>query len=50
MEKPLKVFQIVLSTQHDEDISHQEIKDQVLEHIIEPVVPKNWITPKPKSL
>ena len=39
---------IVLSTQHDEDISHQEIKDQVLEHIIEPVVPENWITPKTK--
>ena len=39
---------IVLSTQHDEDISHQEIKNQVFEHIIEPVVPKNWITPTTK--
>jgi len=39
---------IVLSTQHDEDISHQEIKNQVFEHIIEPIVPKNWITPKTK--
>jgi len=39
---------IVLSTQHDEDISHQEIKDKVFEHIIEPIVPKNWITPKTK--
>ena len=39
---------IVLSTQHNEDISHQEIKNQVFEHIIEPVVPKNWITPKTK--
>jgi len=39
---------IVLSTQHDEDISHQEIKDQVFEHIIKPVVPSNWITPETK--
>ena len=39
---------IVLSTQHDEDISHQEIKNKVFEHIIEPIVPKNWITPKTK--
>ena len=39
---------IVLSTQHDEDISHQEIKDQVYKHIIEPVVPSNWITPETK--
>ena len=39
---------IVLSTQHDEDISHEEIKDQVFNHIIEPVVPDNWITPETK--
>ena len=39
---------IVLSTQHDEDISHQEIKDQVFEHIIKPVVPSNWIKPETK--
>ena len=39
---------IVLSTQHDEDISHQEIKDEVFEHIIKPVVPTDWITPKTK--
>ena len=39
---------IVLSTQHDEDISHKEIKDQVYKHIIKPVVPSDWITPETK--
>ena len=39
---------IVLSTQHDENISHEEIKDQVFNHIIKPVVPNNWITPETK--
>jgi len=39
---------IVLSTQHDEGISHQEIKDKVFEHIIKPVVPSNWIKPETK--
>src|SRR6056300_1974186 len=39
---------IVLSTQHDENISHEEIKDQVFNHIIKPVVPNNWITSKTK--
>ena len=39
---------IVLSTQHDEDISHEEIKDLVFNHIIKPVVPNNWITSKTK--
>ena len=39
---------IVLSTQHDEDITHQEIKDEVFNHIIKPVVPNDWITPDTK--
>ena len=39
---------IVLSTQHDEDISQKEIKDKVYRHIIEPVVPSDWITPETK--
>jgi len=39
---------IVLSTQHDKDITHQEIKDEVFEHIIKPVVPSNWITSETK--
>ena len=39
---------IVLSTQHDEDISQKEIKDKVYKHIIEPVIPSDWITPETK--
>ena len=39
---------IVLSTQHDEDITHKEIKDQVFHHIIQPVIPDNWIAPNTK--
>ena len=34
---------IVLSTQHDEDVTQEEIKDGVMEHIIKPVVPEEWI-------
>ena len=44
-EKTIKgLSAIVLSTQHDEDITHQEIKDEVFSHIIKPVVPGDWIT------
>ena len=39
---------IVLSTQHDENITHKEIKDQVFHHIIQPVIPDNWIAPNTK--
>ena len=34
---------IVLSTQHDEDISQNEIKAKVREKIINPVIPTEWI-------
>tara|TARA_X000001036_G_scaffold173041_1_gene163721 strand:- start:28950 stop:30110 length:1161 start_codon:yes stop_codon:yes gene_type:complete len=39
---------IVLSTQHDEGISHKEIYDEVLKHIITPIVPNDWITSETK--
>jgi len=41
---------IVISTQHDEDISYEEIKDGVFNYIISPVIPKNWITDETKIL
>ena len=34
---------IVLSTQHDEDVSPKEIKEQVMEKIIKPIIPNEWI-------
>ena len=34
---------IVLSTQHDEDVSQDEIKEGVMENIIMPIVPQEWI-------
>ena len=37
------VSAIVLSTQHDEDISQDEIKAEVREKIINPIIPTEWI-------
>ena len=34
---------IVLSTQHDENVSQDEIKEGVMENIIKPIVPSEWI-------
>ncbi len=35
---------VVLSTQHDEDISQQDLHEAVMEEIIKPVIPANWLT------
>lgn len=41
--KPCKVDAVVLSTQHDPGISQSDIHAQVMEHIIKPVLPAEWL-------
>lgn len=40
---PVAVDSIVLSTQHDENISHAAIVEAVIENIIKPVIPNEWL-------
>ncbi|PIE38072.1 MAG: methionine adenosyltransferase [Gammaproteobacteria bacterium] len=42
-DKPVAIDAVVLSTQHDEDISQAEIHEAVLEEIIKPVLPEEWL-------
>jgi S-adenosylmethionine synthetase len=39
---------IVLSTQHDEDISQKSLQEAVMEHIIKPELPREWLTESTK--
>ena len=39
---------IVLSSQHDDDISYNELKDEIYNKIIMPVIPNDWITEETK--
>jgi len=41
---PNSVMNVVLSTQHDATIRPHTLQEAVLEHIIKPVFPKEWIT------
>ncbi len=41
--KPVAVDAVVLSTQHSPDISQGEIHEAVLEEIIKPVIPSEWL-------
>jgi len=40
---PLRVHTIVISTQHDEDITNEQIRAQLLEHVIKAVVPAKYL-------
>ncbi len=41
--KPVAVDAVVLSTQHSPDISQSQLKEAVLEEIIKPVLPSEWL-------
>lgn len=41
--KPVAIDTIVLSTQHAPEMEHKQIEEAVIESIIKPVVPKEWL-------
>ena len=40
---PLRVQNILVSTQHDPDVTNEDIKKSIIEHVITPVVPKEYL-------
>ena len=46
--KPVGVDAIVLSTQHDPDISQEALKEAVMDEIIKPVIPAEWLNSNTK--
>ena len=48
--KPVSVDTVVVSTQHDPDISHAQLSEAVIEEIIKPVLPKDMLTDKTRYL
>jgi len=47
---PSHVDTIVLSTQHNPEISHKDLEEAVIEEIIKPVIPENMIGPDTRYL
>jgi len=41
--KPVGIEAVVLSTQHTPDISHSDLQEAVMEEIIKPVLPTEWV-------
>ena len=41
--KPKRIDTVLISTQHSPDISHAEITEQVMEHVINPALPKDLV-------
>ena len=45
---PVGIDAVVLSTQHNPDISQKDLHEAVMEEIIKPVLPGNWISKRTK--
>jgi len=41
--KPVRIDTVVVSTQHTPEVSHQEIREYVIENVVKPVVPKDLV-------
>jgi len=48
--KPTLIDTVVLSTQHDEDVTHETLSDSVIEEIIKPVLPAAMISNQTRFL
>ncbi len=46
--KPARIDTVLISTQHDPDISHNEIEESLTEHVIDPTLPKDLLDDKLK--
>jgi len=46
--QPVRVDTALISTQHDPDVSHAEITESVMEHVIMPMLPKHMVDSKLK--
>ncbi len=47
---PVGVDTVIISTQHDPDVSQEQIREDVIRTVIEAVIPENWIPAKDKIL
>lgn len=45
---PIRVDAVVISTQHDGNVSQKKIKEDVIEHVIKKVIPENYLDKKTK--
>ena len=46
--KPIAIEAVVLSTQHEPDVSQKDLREAVMEEVIKPVLPANWLSSSTK--
>ena len=47
--KPKRIDTVVISTQHDDDISREALQNDILEHVIKPILPAELVKEAPRG-
>lgn len=47
-DKPLRIDAIVVSTQHDPEVTQEQIRKDLMEHVIRFIIPNEWLDDKTK--
>lgn len=42
-DKPVRIDTVVVSTQHDPDVSQQQIREDILKYVVKPIIPAEWL-------
>lgn len=45
---PVAVDTVVVSAQHDPDVTQDRLREDIIRHVIKPVIPEGWLTKKTK--
>jgi S-adenosylmethionine synthetase len=48
--RPIRVEAVVISTQHAAEVKHKEIRETLVERVVNKVIPPEWITPETRYL
>lgn len=48
--KPVRVETIVISAQHHPEVTQEQIREDMIKHVIKPVVPEDWLDDETKFL
>ena len=46
--KPVHVESVVVSSQHDEKVDHEELKGQIIEKVVKPIIPNEYLKDETK--
>lgn len=49
-DRPVRVDTIVISTQHDPDVSQEQIRKDMIEHVVKPIIPASLLDEKTRYL